>query len=124
MIVVVAVLIVGLLAAVILGRAHSAPTVVKRAIPAEAVAACITDFNTLAAVAQNYLTNNAVEPPPGTGWATSRSHGGPYVTSWPNESGLFRVSWNGAQLVVIPARGPTSTGNVGTARPRTGCYAA
>lgn len=86
-------------------------------------AACVTNFLTVDSAVTSYLTTHASEPPAGTAWATHAGGGGPLLSSWPDDPGHYVLTWNGAELSVVPVGGPASHGNDGSASPATGCYA-
>ena len=60
----------------------------------------------------------------GVAWATATANGGPYLQAWPESANYYSITWNGAQLSVIPVRGAPSHGSDGASSPKTGCFAA
>jgi hypothetical protein len=71
-----------------------------------------------------YRALNGALPPAGSAWATSPTHGGPYLQQWPESVRYYTITWNGDELSVSPARGVASHGSYGTHTPVTGCFAA
>jgi hypothetical protein len=99
------------------------PQSIASAVPQAQVSACTADFASVDAALGAYRALNGVAPAPGTAWATSKAHGGPFMQSWPSGSPNFSIAWNGSTLSVVPAKGTESHGSYGTVTPRTGCYA-
>jgi len=89
-----------------------------------AVSACEADFALVTSAVANYRALNGVDPPTGRAWATSTSHGGPFLQSWPSDAQYFSLSWNGASLSVVPTKGMASHGSFGVRSPASGCFAA
>lgn len=119
-----AMLILGIIAAVAIGGGITTPKTAATATGATARAACASDYQTVNGAVQSYFGTNLVYPPPGTAWATSKAKGGPYLTSWPDDPRYYAISWNGSELDVVPAHGAPSFGSPGTSSPATGCGAA
>jgi hypothetical protein len=89
-----------------------------------ATSACQLNFQSIETALSEYHALNGSLPAAGTAWATAAANGGPFMTVWP-ESGLYyTITWNGAQLSVIPVRGASSHGTAGTSSPKSGCFAA
>jgi len=122
--VVLVVLILGVLAALVLGGGFANPSTPERANASDAVRVCLSDYQTVSNAIQDYFDANLAEPPAGTAWATSSRNGGPFLTAWPADPGAYTLVWNGRQLDVQPASGADAAGSRGTAHPATGCYAA
>jgi hypothetical protein len=85
-------------------------------------AACQADFTAIITAASDYRALNGANPPAGTAWATSTSAGGPFIQSWPSVAHAFSLTWNGAIVSVVPAKGRASHGSIGTTSPPTGCF--
>ncbi|MCU1363911.1 MAG: hypothetical protein JWM55_1739 [Acidimicrobiaceae bacterium] len=88
-----------------------------------AVSGCETNFATIATAIQTYSAENGSPPPAGISWATASTRGGPFLQSWPTDSPYYAITWNGVSENVIPKKGITSRGTLGTSSPATGCYA-
>jgi hypothetical protein len=88
-----------------------------------AVSGCKTNFATIATAIQTYGAENGSPPPAGISWATASTRGGPFLQSWPTDSQYYTITWNGVSENVIPKKGITSRGTLGTSSPATGCYA-
>ena len=99
------------------------PQSIASAVPQSQVSACSADFASLDAALGAYRAFNAAAPAPGTAWATSKAHGGPFLQQWPSGAPNFSISWNGTVLSVVPKKGTESHGSYGTLSPKTGCYA-
>ncbi|MGA2432200.1 MAG: hypothetical protein ABSG09_01945 [Acidimicrobiales bacterium] len=87
------------------------------------VSACEADYSSIETAIVTYFSDNGKPPGPGTTWATSNPSGEPIMPSWPT-SRDFSFTWNGTVLTIQPRYGPSSSDSLGTASPRTGCYAA
>jgi len=105
------------------GTTTTVPHTVASGAQMASVVACRADFQSVESALHLFRSLNGTPPAPGTAWATSASHGGPFMQSWPTGSGRFTLSWNGATLSVIPVAVVSSHGSVGTSAPPTGCYA-
>jgi hypothetical protein len=99
------------------------PQSIASAVPASQVSACAGDFASVDAALGGYRALNGAAPAPGTAWATSKAHGGPFLQGWPSGAPNFSISWNGTVLSVVPKKGTESHGSTGTVSPKTGCYA-
>jgi hypothetical protein len=86
-------------------------------------AACQADYAALVTAISDYQTLNGSSPPAGDAWATAKSAGGPFLQSWPSIAPAFSLTWNGAVVSVVPAKGRASHGSMGTDSPPTGCFA-
>jgi hypothetical protein len=91
---------------------------------AAAVTACQANYQALETALTDYRSLNGSLPEAGTAWATSTANGGPYLQAWPESALYYSITWNGAQLSVIPVRGASSHGSDGTSSPKSGCFAA
>ncbi len=98
-------------------------TTTQTILSAALIAACVANVQAVQGAAQAYETLNGSRPPAGTSWATSTARGGPYLQSWPAATSQVTVRWNGASVVVTPARGRAAVGSAGTSSPPTGCDA-
>jgi hypothetical protein len=99
------------------GTTTTTQTIISGAL----LAACVANVQAVQSAVTNYETLNGTKPPPGTSWATSATHGGPYLQSWPTATARVAVTWNGVSVVVTPAHGRAAVGSAGTASPPTGC---
>jgi hypothetical protein len=115
--------ILGVLAAIVLGGTSSNPTTTAVPTARTAMRACIADVGQVEEAANAYLTANLAEPPKGTAWATKSDHGGPFLDHWPSYPRYYTLSWSGVTVVVAPRNGTSAVGSAGTRRPATGCYA-
>ncbi len=86
-------------------------------------AACQANFSEILIAVSDYRTLNGANPPAGSAWVTSSNGGGPFLQSWPRETGAFSFTWNGAVVSVVPVKGLASHGSAGTVTPATGCFA-
>lgn len=89
-----------------------------------AISACEVNYQALETALDDYRALNGAYPPAGVTWATSTANGGPYLQQWPTSPLYYDITWNGAQLNVLPKRGTMSHGSDGTSSPKTGCFAA
>jgi hypothetical protein len=89
-----------------------------------AVSACQANYQAIEAALADYRTLNGASPAAGTAWATTSVNGGPILQVWPQSALYYSITWNGAQLSVIPVRGAASHGSDGTSSPKSGCFAA
>ena len=87
------------------------------------VAACEADFRAIEVAIDSYRAINGSAPPAGTAWTQESSLGIRYLMAWPSDP-HFSISWDGAQLSVVPALGTASRGSMGSSSPPSGCYAA
>jgi hypothetical protein len=137
------VIILGILVSIVLASNHTAtpsttvgttssgaaattttvPQSVGSAAQQAAVATCQFDYEAIEAALMNYKTLNGANPAEGTAWATSSAKGGPYMQSWPDGRPYYTLQWNGTTLNVVPSRGTSSHGSIGTSTPVTGCFA-
>jgi hypothetical protein len=106
------------------GTTTTAPATPENGAQEAAVSACQANYQAIESALADYRSLNGSAPAAGTGWATATANGGPYLQVWPESATYYSISWNGAQLSVIPARGASSHGDDGTSSPKTGCYAA
>jgi type II secretory pathway pseudopilin PulG len=118
------VVILGVMAAIVLGGGTQSPSSVAVATKRTAVAACLSDYITVETAVQSYFAANLADPPAGTTWATAAAHGGPYLVTWPRDPRFYSLTWNGSSITIQPKRGLVSIGSGGTRSPRTGCFAA
>jgi len=88
------------------------------------VSACQANYQAIETALADYRSLNGSSPAPGDAWATSASNGGPFLQVWPQSALYYSITWNGAELSVVPARGTSSHGSDGTSSPRSGCFAA
>ena len=86
-------------------------------------ATCVADFTSLTTALQVYATLHGANPPAGTSWVLGIQSGSASLTSWPSDPGHFTFKWNGTTLTVVPRRGASSGGSVGSAASSSGCYA-
>jgi hypothetical protein len=91
---------------------------------ASAISACLASYSEVNTALTYYKTLNGDSPPAGTAWATSATNGSALIESWPSGTPYYAITWNGAELSVIPKRGVPSHGTFGASSPRSGCYAA
>jgi type II secretory pathway pseudopilin PulG len=117
------VLILGVLAAIVLGGGLATPQPVATATKGHVVAACKSDFESVSQAVQSYFAANLAFPAPGTAWATASAKGGPYLTAWPTDPAYYTITWSGQDVSVLPAHGSPSCSPLGTTTPKTGCYA-
>lgn len=96
-------------------------TTTQTIISGALLAACVANVQAVLGAVTTYETLNGAKPPPGTSWATSSAHGGPYLQSWPTATGRVTVGWNGVSVVVTPAHGRAAVGSAGSASPPSGC---
>ena len=89
-----------------------------------AVAACRANYQSIETAIADYRSLNGTLPAAGAAWATAAGNGGPYLQAWPESALYYSITWNGAQLSVIPVRGASSHGSDGSRSPKTGCFAA
>ena len=87
------------------------------------VAACEADYRAIEVAIDSYRAINGSAPPAGTAWSEESSLGIRYLAAWPSDP-HFSISWDGAQLSVVPALGTASRGSMGSSSPPSGCYAA
>jgi hypothetical protein len=88
-----------------------------------AIAACRSGYATVKAAVLKYKKLNGSLPPAGTAWARSAGGGGPLLRVWPRDDDRFTIVWNGSTLSVVPLKGVTARGSMGTNSPPTGCFA-
>ncbi len=96
-------------------------TTTQTIISGALLAACVANVQAVKSAVSTYETLNGSKPPRGTSWATSTTHGGPYLQSWPTATARVTVTWNGVSVVVTPAHGRAAVGSAGTTSPPTGC---
>ena len=106
------------------GTTSTLPETIGSGAELAARAACETDYLSITTALNDYRTLNGAWPSAGTSWATSSTHGGPFLQVWPSEEQYFSITWNGSFLSVVPAQGVESRSNAGTSSPKTGCFAA
>jgi hypothetical protein len=104
--------------------ATTAPATPANGAQEAAVSACQVDYLAIATALADYRTLNGSPPAAGTTWATATTNGGPYLQVWPKGAPYYSLTWNGAQLSVVPAKGTSSHGSDGTRSPKSGCFAA
>ena len=106
------------------GTTATAPVTPENGAQEAAVAACQANFLAIETALTDYRSLNGSSPAAGAAWATATANGGPYFQAWPESATYYSITWNGAQLSVIPVRGAPSHGSDGTSSPKTGCFAA
>ena len=89
-----------------------------------AIASCHANYQAIETALADYRSLNGSLPAAGIAWATTSANGGPYLQVWPESALYYSISWNGAQLSVIPVRGVSSHGSDGSISPKSGCLAA
>jgi hypothetical protein len=89
-----------------------------------AASACQANYRAIETALADYRSLNGSLPAAGAAWATAAANGGPYLQVWPETAPSYSITWNGAQLSVIPVRGASSHGSDGTSSPKSGCFAA
>jgi hypothetical protein len=102
----------------------TAPTTPEGGADEAAVASCHANYLAIETALAEYRALNGASPSAGTGWATASASGGPFLQAWPETAPYYSITWNGAQLSVVPVRGAASHGSDGTSSPKSGCYAA
>jgi hypothetical protein len=100
------------------------PTTPGSASQVAAVAACRANYLAIETALADYRSLNGSSPAAGAAWATAAGNGGPYLQAWPESALYYSITWNGAQLSVIPVRGASSHGSEGSSSPKSGCFAA
>jgi len=88
-----------------------------------AASACRVNYLAIQTALADYRSLNGSLPAAGSAWATETANGGPYLQVWPENALYYSISWNGAQLSVIPVRGAASHGSDGASSPKSGCFA-
>jgi hypothetical protein len=106
------------------GATTSTPATPASDAQEAAVSACQLNYTAIETALGDYRTLNGSLPAAGTAWATATTNGGPYLQAWPESAHYYLITWNGAQLSVIPTRGASSHGTDGTSSPKSGCFAA
>jgi type II secretory pathway pseudopilin PulG len=101
----------------------TAPSTPANGAQEAVVSACEANYQDIETALADYRSLNGSLPAAGTAWVTSTANGGPYLQSWPQSALYYSISWNGAQLSVIPVRGAASHGSDGTRSPKSGCFA-
>lgn len=104
--------------------ATTAPSTPGSGAQAAAVSACRANYQAIETALTEYRALNGSSPAAGTAWAVATTNGGPFLQIWPESARYYSITWNGAQLSVIPVRGAPSHGSDGTSSPKTGCFAA
>ena len=102
----------------------TAPATPANGAQESAVSACQANYQAIETALADYRTLNGSFPAAGTAWATTTANGGPLLQVWPESALYYSITWNGAQLSVIPVRGAASHGSEGTSSPKSGCFAA
>ena len=102
----------------------TAPTTPANGAQEAAVSACQANYVAIETALADYRALNGSSPAAGVTWATSSANGGPFLQVWPQSALYYRITWNGAQLSVVPVRGASSHGSDGTSSPKSGCFAA
>jgi hypothetical protein len=100
------------------------PTTAKSGAQEGAASACKANYQAIETALADYRLLNGSLPAAGSAWATAATNGGPYLQVWPESAPYYSITWNGAQLSVIPVRGASSHGSDGTSSPKSGCFAA
>jgi hypothetical protein len=106
------------------GATTTAPVTPESGAQEAAVTACQANYQAIETALTDYRTLNGSSPPAGAAWATATVMGGPYLQAWPESATYYSITWNGAQLSVIPVRGASSHGTDGSSSPKSGCFAA
>jgi hypothetical protein len=88
-----------------------------------AASACQVNYLAIETALTDYRSLNGSLPAAGAAWATAAANGGPYLQVWPESALYYSITWNGAQLSVIPVRGAASHGSDGESSPKSGCFA-
>ena len=88
-----------------------------------AASACQANYQAIETALADYRSFNGSLPAAGAAWATAATNGGPFLQVWPESALYYSITWNGAQLSVIPVRGASSHGSDGTSSPKSGCFA-
>src|SRR5579863_4844794 len=106
------------------GTTTTSPVSPESGAQEAAITACQANYQAIETALADYRSLNGSSPAAGTSWATAATNGGPLLQSWPQSATYYTISWNGAQLSVLPVRGTASRGTDGTPSPKTGCFAA
>jgi hypothetical protein len=106
------------------GTTTTAPVTPEGGAQEAAVTACQANYQAIETALTDYRALNGSSPAAGAAWATTTANGGPYLQAWPESVTYYSITWNGAQLSVVPVRGASSHGSDGTSAPKTGCFAA
>lgn len=102
----------------------TAPATPANGAQEAAVSACEANFQALETALSDYRALNGSLPAAGDAWVTATTNGGPYMQAWPETATYYTITWNGAQLSVVPKGGTPSHGSDGTSAPKSGCFAA
>jgi hypothetical protein len=102
----------------------TAPTTPANGAQEAAISACQENYLDIETALAAYRSLNGTSPAAGTTWATSTANGGPYLQAWPESALFYSITWNGAQLSVVPVKGASSHGSDGASSPKSGCFAA
>jgi hypothetical protein len=102
----------------------STPATPESGAQEAAVSACQANYQAIVTALAEYRSLNGSSPAAGVAWATAAVNGGPYLQAWPESALYYSITWNGAQLSVIPVRGGSSHGSDGDSSPKSGCFAA
>lgn len=100
------------------------PATAKSGAQEAAASACQANYLAIETALADYRSLNGSLPAAGVAWATAAANGGPYLQVWPGSALYYSITWNGAQLGVIPVRGASSHGSDGASSPKSGCFAA
>lgn len=91
---------------------------------ATVIATCRAEYEKVGAAVRSYERLHGSLPPEGTAWALTLTNGEPLLRALRRDNHYFTIEWDGARLTVVPAKGVTAYGSVGTSTPPTGCFAA
>jgi hypothetical protein len=105
------------------GATTTVPATPESGAQDAAVSACRANYQAIETALADYRSLNGSLPAAGAAWATASANGGPYLQAWPESVPNYSITWNGAQLSVIPVRGASSHGSDGTSFPKSGCFA-
>ena len=105
------------------GATTTVPKTVASGAQVAAASACQVNYLAIETALADYRSLNGSLPAAGAAWATAAANGGPYLQVWPGSALYYSITWNGAQLSVIPVRGAASHGSDGAGSPKSGCFA-
>jgi hypothetical protein len=89
-----------------------------------AIVNCRADYARVSAAVLSYERLHGSLPPEGKTWADTKVDGSPLLRVWQRDKHYYSIVWNGFALSVVPAKGVTANGSVGTSSPPTGCFGA
>ncbi len=105
------------------GATTTAPVTPESGAQEAAASACQANYQAIKTALADYRAVNGSWPAAGVAWSTATANGGPYLQVWPESALYYSITWNGAQLSVIPVRGAPSHGTDGASSPKSGCFA-